>query len=88
MNTPHAHSKRIIREVASARRVALSDVLGRDRTMNVCDARREAIWRLRQEKKLSQTQLGRIFGRCHTTICYALQQAKAGVRSYEGSRGD
>lgn len=60
--------RRIIVEVAKARRVPAREIMSRSRLRRIAAARTEAIFRCVAETQLSLPAIGRIFDRDHTTI--------------------
>ena len=60
--------RRIVLEVAEARRVPAQDIMSRSRLRRISAARTEAIFRCVAETQLSLPAIGRIFNRDHTTI--------------------
>ncbi len=50
------------------------DILRRDRSKSVCEARHVAIWLARRKFGLSYPELGREFGRDHTTCLSAVKR--------------
>jgi chromosomal replication initiation ATPase DnaA len=71
----------IVDEVCRARRVTRVELCGRARTKAVASARRELWWRLRHHPELffSYEDIGRLFGRNHSTVI-------SGVRAHERTR--
>ena len=64
-----------VREVAHKHGVAMSEIFSRDRTHRVVDARHEAIARVHQANPdMSFPRIGRLFGRDHTTVMFAVQR--------------
>lgn len=88
MNTPHDDTIKIVRECAEMYGTNVNEVLGRSRIQRVIDARWLAVKRIREEKRLSLTQIGTVFGRDHSTISHILKQTRAGLRPWEGKRVD
>lgn len=62
----------IVSTVAAKHDVSLSEVMGRSRLQRFIFARQDAYWALRHEAGLSFPQIGRFFGRDHTTIIYGI----------------
>jgi chromosomal replication initiation ATPase DnaA len=60
----------LVEEVAARRGVLVSQVCGTARTLSVSRARHETWWRIRHhpERSYSFFEIGRLFGRHHTTI--------------------
>lgn len=70
-----AHSLfELVDAVRRRRGVALADLCGRSRTQNVAAARQEVFWRIRHhpERCYSLAEIGRLFGRDHSTVHAAL----------------
>ena len=65
--------------VCHARGVTREELCGRRRTKNVASARQELWWHLRRSPGMSYAEIGRLFGRNHTTVM-------AGVRAFERTR--
>ena len=63
----------IIIAVAGKRRVDVDDMLGPSRDAEYVAARRECYRRLRTELGWSLPRIGRVFGRHHATVLYALR---------------
>lgn len=74
--TPQYDSARIIKEVSLKHGVPVSVILSDIRSVDVVKARFEAIYRIRDERKLSWAQIGRQFNRDHTSILYGYRQHK------------
>lgn len=73
VETPRAKVHRIAAEIGAAHGVTVHEILGSDRRAAVVDARYDTIRRVKEENPAwTTTQLGKLFGRDHTTICYAL----------------
>ena len=86
--TPRQRARRIVSDVAREHRVPLDYLYGPQRYRWIKDARYAAIRTVAAEfPRWSSTQLGRLFGRDHTTILHALgRTAKAaGRRSWSSS---
>ncbi len=70
----------IIRRTAEKHNVLVSDILGDVRTSDVCRARQEAIaavyttCRMFDGRLYTLGEVGRVFGRDHTTILYSLRK--------------
>lgn len=63
-----AGMRAIVAEVAAKHRVAERDLTGPSTFRNVTTARHEAFWRARHELGQSLPQIGRFFGRDHSTV--------------------
>ncbi|NGP19318.1 helix-turn-helix domain-containing protein [Devosia aurantiaca] len=86
VQTYRPDSSRIVAEVAAEHGVAVKDILGRFRDSKVVTARHEAIWRIRQETRLSFPQIGQKFSRDHSTIIHGYKQHERRMASEQ--RGD
>jgi chromosomal replication initiation ATPase DnaA len=75
--TPGDRTRRIINVVAAYYKVPVGDVLGRSRTETVVEARWAAMTAAWVETTLSFPQLGRLFGRDHTSVLHAVQKTGA-----------
>jgi len=62
----------IVAEVAAQHGVAAAEILSHDRRRIVVLARHDAIWRCAAETAMSLPQLGRLFGRDHSSIGWAI----------------
>lgn len=71
--TTQSEVQRIMRAVADAHSVEVSDMVGPSRERNVTQARMIAAWLLRDEG-LPLTQVGRLLCRDHTTVMYAVNK--------------
>lgn len=74
-------AKTIINEVAAFRSVTADELLGTDRSLCLARARQEAYWAIKLYTSLSQSAIGRILGRDHTTI-------RSGIHAVESRRRD
>lgn len=64
----------IIKEVAAAHSLVVSDITGTSRLKPIVEARFDAIYRVATERpELSLSAIGRIFCRDHTTMLHALR---------------
>ena len=71
--TPHDRARQLIAAVASEAGVGVRDIYSRSRRSHVCQTRREAMRAVAARfPKLSMPQIGRLFGREHTTVLYSL----------------
>ena len=63
-------------EVANKHNVSAANVLGRSRWKGDCSARRELYYRIRtiDPVKFTYPNIGRILGRCHTTIISGIKR--------------
>lgn len=68
----------LVDEVCRTRRVTRDELCGRRRTKAIARARRELWWRLRNHPELhfSYEEIGRLFGRHHSTVLL-------GIRAHE-----
>lgn len=68
---PHA----IVKLVSLKHGLTTKEVLGQDRFVRIVAARHESIWMIHTHCPwLSMPEIGRIFGRDHTTILYTIQK--------------
>lgn len=67
----------VIRKMATHYGVDTEQVLGKGKAKRVMTARQAAMYVLCRGMGLSTTQVGRIMGRDHSTVCYALQTVEA-----------
>lgn len=74
--TPQYGSAQIIKEVSLQHGVSVAEMLSDIRSAGVVKARFEAIYRIRNERKLSWAQIGRQFNRDHTSILHGYRQHK------------
>lgn len=65
----------IVEQVAARRGVLVRQLCGAARTLSVSHARHEGWWRMRHhpERSYSLFEIGRLFGRHHTTIMAGLE---------------
>lgn len=73
--TPNSETKKIIAETAEKHGITVDALMNRGR--KTFAARAEAIVRVRQERKLSLSQIGNIFNRDHTTVLNAIRRHKS-----------
>lgn len=64
----------IIAQVAAERRLTRADLTGPSKLRYICEARWEAMRRLR-ERGVSKSTIGRLLNRDHTTVIYGLRKA-------------
>lgn len=69
--------RRIILEVAQKLNIHPNEIVGKGRTEPVVQARREFVWRARQETNYSFPRIGRALNRDHTTALYHYQYMQA-----------
>lgn len=75
--TPNAHIRQIIAMVAEHHRVKPEDILSRRLDRPAVYARHDAIKAVHMAKPhFSLSRIGRLFGRDHSTVCYALGRLK------------
>lgn len=65
----------VAEEVCSERGVLLHEILGAARSRNIVRARHELWWRIRHhpDRSYSFPEIGRLFGRDHTTILAGIE---------------
>lgn len=68
--------KRIAQEVAQKHSVPMTDMFSARRNKEAVAARHEAFYRCSVETSMSLPQIGRRFGRDHTTILYGIRKFK------------
>lgn len=74
LRTPADASTAIIAEVAEKHGVTVKQLLGHRTDRAVAWPRQEAMWELRQRTSMSYPQIGRKFGRDHSTAIWACRQ--------------
>jgi len=78
MPNPKAVVARIKQECAIKHGIAASEIDGMRRAAPIVAARQEAMWRVKNETKLSYPEIGRRFGdKDHTTVIWAVRQHEA-----------
>ena len=82
-NGNHTTPEKVIEKVTSHYHVDQKLVMGKGRTKQVMIARQVTMHILCNRLGLSTTQVGRIMGRDHSTVCYALQSV---VRKMESDQ--
>lgn len=70
-------SHSIIAQTAMESGVPVHVLTGGDRTRHVAHARQDAMLRIHEETNFSLPQIGRMFGRDHTTVLYSIRAARA-----------
>lgn len=85
---PHQRqqAQAILREVARAWSVQVDDLLARRRDQYIVPARQVAMYLVRERVGLSLLDLGKLFGRDHTTIKHAVVKAPAYLELPEARR--
>ncbi|KKB81031.1 hypothetical protein VW35_02360 [Devosia soli] len=79
----------LVEYAALAGGVDASDILGSNRTREVVDARHHALVLTYQHTQASLPAIGRLFGKDHSTVCYAMNKYNARgklVDLFEGTR--
>lgn len=80
LTSPRDFTLALIAEVAAKHDVTVEDILSASRQNRIVQARREAIWVVRNARPaLSYPALGRIFRRDHSTVMYHLAATKRGM---------
>ena len=76
------HLDGLAREVCTSRGVLLREVLGASRSRSVVRARHELWWRIRHlpDRCYSSPEIGRLFGRDHSTILAGIEAHAARTR--------
>ena len=64
-------------DFARANGISPKDFFGKTRLKSVAHPRQDCMRMLREKTGLSMPQIGRIFGRDHTTVLYAIRASKA-----------
>jgi chromosomal replication initiator protein len=70
----------IIEETSKCYGVAMSDIMSTSRTKEVAIARQVAMYIIRQQTKLSLPEIGRVFGRDHTTVIHSLEKVEGLIK--------
>ena len=74
----------LVERIAIKHYVTVAAICSPRRTADICKARR-AVWReLRATTNMSTTELGRLFGRDHTTVIHALAKTRPEQAVVEG----
>jgi chromosomal replication initiation ATPase DnaA len=73
--TPREATLALVDWVARTHSVTLEDVMSRSRERAIAVARQEVFWRLYMGGK-SSIQIGRMFGRDHTTVLHGIRRAE------------
>ncbi len=73
--TPHERKLLRIREVCEEAGVAYDDVMGKNKTRKVCAVRQRLFYEFR-EMGMSLPDIGRFFGRDHTTVLHGVNMEK------------
>lgn len=76
---PRATSAEIIKEVSLKHHVSVEEIVSQIRSAWVVAARFEAMYRIREERHLSWAQIGRLFGRDHTSVLHGWRKHKASL---------
>lgn len=71
---PALHWKAILAQVSKKHGVTISEIVGRQRSMHIVDARYEVMWRMKTETTLSLTQIGVRLGRDHSTVMHGVKK--------------
>jgi hypothetical protein len=74
--SPQLGSARIIKEVSLKHGVSVDEILSDIRSVGIVAARFEAMYRIREERRLSWAQIGRQFNRDHTSVLHGYRQHK------------
>ena len=65
----------IAQTVARETGLPVTDIMGASRTIPIAHARQEAMRRAYRTGQFSTTQIGRVFGRDHTTVIHGINAA-------------
>lgn len=69
-------ARMLIKETARQYHIKESDILGGVRTKTLAEARTVAMYVCREVSKYSLSEIGKIFGRHHTTVLHAIHRAQ------------
>lgn len=72
-------SAQIIKQVSLKHRVSVDDILSDIRSVGIVKARFEAMYRIREERRLSWAQIGLQFHRDHTSVIHGWRKHKASI---------
>lgn len=86
------HWSRIVQEVAEQHNIDVPSIMGEARFLHIVRARNEAMWRMRHEivvdgKPISFPQIGRRFGKDHTSVLHSVRKHQELLDS-KGSGGN
>ena len=70
----------IVEETGKCYGVEVSDIMSTSRTKEVVNARQVAMFIIRQLTKLSLPEIGRFFGRDHTTVLHSLEKVEGLIK--------
>ena len=70
----------IVAEVARGFNVYFADVIGDDRRQHIIRARKLAMAAVRELTDLSLPEIGRLFGKDHTTVMHHVESVKSDLR--------
>lgn len=70
-----ASIRAIAKQVCAETGLRMPDIMGRSRMAHLCRAR-ELMWFIAHENGASLPQIGRVFGRDHTTILHGIRNEK------------
>lgn len=76
----HLTDKRIIDKTCKFYNISKDDILSKSRTKDINHARQVACYLMKYEIKMSFPQIGKIFGRDHTTIMNAVSKIEKGLK--------
>jgi chromosomal replication initiation ATPase DnaA len=71
----HAEDARLVTIVADRYRITVSDILGRERTAHVANARHVAAWLLRENER-TYPHIAEVLRRDHSTVMYAVRRVE------------
>lgn len=71
----------IAQEEAERAGITMAKILGAQRSQKYVKPRHIAMWRAARETKASLVEIGRIFGRDHTTVMYAVGKVAAAQKA-------
>ena len=73
--------EKILSVVSNHFGVTIEDIKSKKKTQNVSSARQTAIYIMRNLTSLSQEEIGKIVGRDHATVIYALSKIETGIKT-------
>ena len=73
--------EKILSVVSNHFGVSIEDIKSKKRTQNVSSARQTAIYIIRNLTSLSQDEIGKIFGRDHATVIFAISKIETNIKT-------
>jgi chromosomal replication initiator protein len=83
---PELDARSIIDAVASAYAVDLKDLLGSSRVKGLVTPRHVSMWLIRRHTQLSSPEIGRLFGKDHSTVLHACGKVDGQLEGDSGLR--